>query len=330
MKLTGTVVKVEPLGQVTPRPGDTDPSLATLLRFFDTMPHSYSSYLVAADLGSLLSLASDRKFEVAMELPMRVEGRPETHFFSFGTAIDRRLTGPFPSETRSQFLDYLSRLRTLPAEDLEALSAANKLHYGSVLLAGRDPRSAYLLLVAALEVLSRRYGSPPQEWSAWDESDSWNQLFTSLDLSSDQQEALRDRMMANRHLRLKATFREYISSSLPESFWEKPWEEWLYTLHLPHGTWGEAQRSETPIEDIVPKDRQLIFQALGKTYDLRSGLVHRGDELHLIQTGLKAAEPVIATEAIPYAVLRQMLLALTRTELETRTVPGELPDIQFI
>lgn len=328
-----TLVKLEPVGLVVPRPGATDPGTISLLRFFDTTAQSYASVLIAAEIGSLLALASDRRIEVALELQAKVEGRPDTerHFLPYGSVLDRHARGPLPVDLREKFIDLASRVPSLGESDLDAIGAATKLHYGALLLCEHDFRSAYLLLVAALEVLSRSYGNPPTSWSDWEGSNRWDQILVNLALTPDHREAIRAELMKDRHLRLKATFKNYIVSALPDSFWSLPWIEWHTPLHIRQGisAWGEPKAMERSMESVIP-DRETLRSSLGHTYDLRSGVVHRGEDVNVMRVGIKAGEPVLPDEPVPYSLLRHILRILIHGELLQRSSAVELPNIRFI
>jgi hypothetical protein len=328
--LTDALIRIEPLGPLPGRPGDTEPTTGALLRFLDTRPLSHDSILLATDLGSLISFAAGRYFEVAAELRLSVEGRPESYFLGLGATIDRHLRGPMPTDTKLRLMECFARIPALSQNDLAALGAAIRLHYGSVALCHRDFRSAYLLLVAALEVLSREYGTPPHDWPAWQESGTWDRFFADLQLSSSQREAIRGRLLGSQSLRLKATFREYVSQSIPDQFWEVPWQEWHYPLNVPPGSWGPPELTETPVEVLVPRDRTILSKALGLSYDLRSGLIHRGDELHLLEVTRRAGAPLSGTDPVPYAILRALLSSLISKELWLRADPVPLPDVRFV
>jgi hypothetical protein len=325
------IIALQPLGQVSYRFGDMSPVSGILLRYLDTAETSNNltnTQGVATELGALISLASGRRFEVATELTVKMEDSPLTVFLGYAGAADRKLYGPLPNDLPARFESLIRRVASLSVDDLTALGAAANLHYGSILLFERDIRSAYLLLVAGLEVLSRTYGSPPHRWEDWEESRSWEKFFTEVKLTIEQQEAIKGRLLQNRHLRLKATFRKYASDELPDSFWDDPWEEWLYPVSLPKGSWEKAQLSEKRISDFLPKDRELLSSALSRTYDIRSGLVHRGEDLSIIDITLRHAVPVTASEPLPYAVLRAILVKLLEKELEKRSSIADIPDIK--
>jgi hypothetical protein len=159
------IVALQPLGPVPHRFGDVSPVSAVLLRYLETTETSArlaDNHGVAAELGALVCLASGRRFEVAMEYTVKVEGSPQTFFLGYAGVADRKLHGPLPNDLPARLESLLRKVASLPVDDLASLGAAANLHYGSILLCERDIRSAYLLLVAGLEVLSRAYGSPPE------------------------------------------------------------------------------------------------------------------------------------------------------------------------
>jgi hypothetical protein len=323
---TGTLIGLEPLGRLPSRPGDTTPKSALLLRFLDTPRPGLESGLIANELGALLTLVSGCRIEVAMELALSAPPSPGIYFMGIGG--DPTVNGPIPDSSFAVLSDYLSRLSSLDSDDLAALAAAADLHYGAVILAEQDQRAAYVLLVAGLEVLSRRFGAPPASWCDWDLADTWEVLFDRASLSPSQAQAIRDHLMRDRQLRLAATFREYASRSLPEGFWDYPLTTHSYGVHLPQGTRDELLTDTREIETLVPRDRETLAQALNKTYALRSGIMHRGQEIALFEIGVKSGVPIAADQPLPYAVLRSILATLIRYELERLGQPTPLPDIQ--
>lgn len=334
LHLTDTLIKIEPLGPVAPRPGATDPHFASLLRFFDTQPLGLKNLYLASDIGAAISLVSDRKFDVALELPVSVEGSPnQVTFLSLGPTSDFRCRGPFPPDLKERFISFLQRVDSLPTADRDVLGSASRLHYGALVISEADLRSAYLLLVAALEVLSREYGSPPNDWLDWESARNWDQVFESVALNDQQASRLRAELMRDKHLRLKATFRTYVTDTLPKSFWDEPWEDWHQTIHIgPNATrWGNPKKSVKDLQEILPHDRALLHRVLGNTYDLRSGAVHRGVEPEHYDVGIKAAVSISKSDVLPYALLRHIVATLIRYELECRSTEGsKLPDIRFI
>lgn len=330
---TDTIVKLEPFGVAPARPGSTNPDTVSILRLFDTSPAGLVPALVAEELGALMALASGRRVEVAMEIMLSVQGRPPTerHLLPLGSVVDRRARGPFDEKLREQFIELVSRIPSLRSDDVATLGAATNLHYGAMLLCEYDLRSAYTLIVAALEILSRAYGKPPTSWKDWEDSDTWDQILADQPLSPDQAAAIRAQLMKDRHLRLRATFRDYVASRLPSSFWTNPWVEWTRQVSIKDGksSWGPLQRHEREMESILT-DRDTLYAALGRSYDLRSKAVHEGQGVGLFDVALKGATPVRSNEPVPYPILRQILRTLIQSEIEQRSAPGSLPDIRFV
>lgn len=332
---TDTIVKLEPVGRVAERPGSTEPTALSFLRFYDirgTQP-TMTSAVVASEIGSLLALASDRRIEVAMELMLTVQGRPQTEktLLPLGSVLDRRARGPLPADLREEFIQLAGRLSSLSADDVAAVGDAANLHYAALLLAELDIRSAYVLLVAALEVLSRAYGNPPSDWTDWEDSARWDAVMTAAGLSLQQSEAIRAQLLSDKHLRLKATFREYVATQLPEEFLSGTWTEWMRPVSIADGVskWGALQARERPMRTIVP-DRATLRSALGRTYDLRSGIVHKGDDVRLMDVGLREGAPIGPKEPLPYPLLRQVVRSLIMHELSKRSSPQPLPDIRCV
>jgi hypothetical protein len=322
--LHDTVIALEPKAPLRRRPSDSAPYSAALLRFSDNTASNHSeAQALASELAAFLTLIFDRRVDVATELAL--SDGAKIHFLGYSASVDRRLIGPLPENLRPVFDDAVSRLTSLESADLEVLDAASRLHHASTLLCERDIASAYVLLVAALEVLSCRYGKPPQNWEDWADAPSWDDEFQRLELTAEQEMAVRLKLLANQHIRLKLTFLRYVTESLPNDFWDGQWEEWAYGFHLNKDVWLEPTVEHKSVESIIPKNRELLRKALGKTYDLRSGIVHRGTELHLHQTSLRAQVAISPDDPVPYPVLRAIVVALTKHEWFSRSAVSPLP-----
>jgi hypothetical protein len=176
-------------------------------------------------------------------------------------------------------------------------------------------------------MMSRVYGAPPTKWSDWEDSPTWDEFFASLELKEVQCNLFREKLMADKHLRLKETFRTY-GSALPDNFWSMDCEQWTYPITLGVG-WGDPVSDAVPIQDIVPQDRHVVRSALGKTYDLRSAMVHRGHYLHTTEVSLRAATAISASKPLPYTVLRAILVSMIRHEFNKRSARADLPDIEY-
>jgi hypothetical protein len=220
----------------------------------------------------------------------------------------------------------VARLRSLDPGDLSTIGAAIKLHYGAVLLHDRDLRSAYVLLVAAPEVLSRRFGSPPRDWQSWDESEKWDSLFQGHKLSDNAAAAIKALLFNSDRLRLRATFSSYGSQCVQDSFWDQSLEDWQFSYNLPAGHWSGPTCQNAPIRELLPVDRDVLALALKKAYDLRSGAVHAGDDVGLLDVGLRQSVSVSGSRALPFPLLRALVARLVEQELTARGAIAKLPD----
>jgi len=296
-------LSIQPLGPVPFRPGDTGPESCSVLQFPDSLPVSEASMMLKEDLGALLCLISRRRIAAPLEIPISVKGTNTIHFLPYGGGLDRELIGPLPQDTVARLSQTLTGVQEINERDTAVLGAAMKLHYGACLLVERDVRSAYVLLVAALEVLSRSYGQPPQDWTTWEDSSTWDAVFVELGLTVQQQDVLRSKLLSNRQLRLKRTFTEYAANALPDDFWNLTWEQWSYTYHPQDSSWSEPVSSPIPVAEIVPRDVDVLSKAFARTYDVRSAYVHRGDEFD-VAGSLKVSLPLSGDTPIPYQFLR--------------------------
>ncbi|NJO67177.1 MAG: hypothetical protein HC832_07325 [Leptolyngbyaceae cyanobacterium RM1_405_57] len=328
------MISADPLGEIAPRPGDSTPVSASLFRFLDVNEPSRSIEVhqqLVSEIAAVLTLASERRVEIAHEIAMRVENQPQVTFIGYGGMIDRRLVGPIGEQLAKPFLEWLSKIVSLPEPHLSVIGTACTLHHGAILLYEKDVRSAYLLLVAAIEVLSRQYGAPPTDWLDWEESSKWEKFMTRISLSSEQETALKEKLMSDKHLRLKATFRNYGSSRLPDSFWDTPWKEWIYTVNASIGQWESLQTlDEKKVSDIFSKDRTLLSKSLGLSYDVRSGLVHRGERLGLLESSVLSGVTIEEALPLPFSILRAVLLELIKTEIAEYIPESELPDLKWV
>jgi hypothetical protein len=327
------MVVIEPLSIASNRPGDGGPFTTALLRFVDLEEQTKNletSFGVASELAAMLCLATGRRLEVAREIKVRAAGRDAVSFLGYSPTVDRTLMGPPRPDSGVRFLDWLSRVPSLNDEDRNTLGAASQLHYGSVLLCHSDIRSAYVLLVGALEMLSRRYSMPASDWFSWEDHEEWEALFEREAMTSQQRQAIRAQLLRNRHLRLKLTFRNYVVGSLPESFWDQPWQEWMHSYDLLAGKWQSAtQSADLHVADLIPRDRTILSKALARTYDLRSGLLHRGEDLKVFATSIPSGFRLTGSTAVPYSLLRSILAALVEHEFLRVSVPSPLPDIHY-
>ncbi len=263
-----------------------------------------------------------------------MEGHPEQiTFVSYGQAADRRMYGPIEVDVCSALTTWLGNLASLEGEILDVVGSAIDLHYGAALLFEKDVTAAYVLLVAALEALSRRFGSPPTAWEDWEQSTAWDGFASKAGLTEEQAEALRDRLMKDRNLRLRETFARYGAERIPDSFWSKPWREWLFGVEMQgsssryiEGNWQEPRA----MSDFLSDDRDVLRNKLRRTYDVRSGFVHEGGRSVHLMTEFEARIGPDDTEGpLSFPVLRSIVTELIKLEVAEEASASELPNIRL-
>lgn len=305
------------------------PETMAVLAYADTKNYSQNlihHYRLVTDIAAAMSVALERRIDIPNEFASRVEGLDTVTFMPLGGMVDRTITGPLPGDPLSPVAAIFQQIVGLPDDDSSTIGAAGSLFHGALLLHDRDIRSAYTLLIAGIEVLSREYGQSPTEWMAWERSDEWDAFATKYGLSVDQSEALRRQLMNDRQLRLKATFKSYVSSRLRQSFWDQPWVEWMYPLQVPQGTWDAPEKLfEGQVRDFLTADRSALSKALGFSYDLRSRYVHRGAWFDPLDLAMIRGSLVDVNRPLPFAVLRAILRELILTEIAERSRKGVLP-----
>lgn len=285
---------------------------------------------LSKDLAAVLSVALERTVEIPLEMSVRAEGSDTVTFLPLGGMVDRVVSGPVPTEYKAVIAQVLKWTAGLPQEDIAVIGAATSFFHGALLLHEKDVRSAYTLLIAGIETLSRRYGSPPSSWQAWDSHANWDRLFEDLGVAAGQASSLRERLMQDRQLRLKATFRSYASERLGDSFWDKPWTEWMYSIEIPAGRHRPAEKvHEGKVGNFLPRDRHALGKALGHSYDLRSTYVHAGSWFGPLELSINASAPLDVDRPLPFAALRAILRELICTELEERSFPADLPEARL-
>lgn len=328
------LVRHQPVGPVA-RPGQP-PEYMSVMGFFVPTGTDYgmNNVELARSLGAQLTYLLDRRIDVLTELPIAMEGKPEDlTFLPISGVPDRALLAPI--ETDYESIDDLLRrslalLAGMDDGDAEVVAAALDMHYGACLLLDRDIASAYTLLVAGIETMSRRFGSPPQNWSDWDQARRWEAFSTDAGLDEDQVGKLQSALMMDRQLRLNETFATYASERLPDSFWEADWRDWLYTLTMPTGVFTGGEWSTRPVAELVPQDRLELKRALKRTYVARSGFVHSGDRTVDLQGEMLAQAAPDRVQRLSFPALRLVLKALIEVELQERTTsPFSMPELVF-
>lgn len=305
------IVALEPQEPLPSRPGDTGPTYVSYLRFPDVLPISEQVLNVAEEIGGLLCLCSRRRVVVPLEVPVSVKGgNGRLSFLPYGGGLDRELNGPLPPDIIARFEALLANIATLSDSKAASIGSAVMLHYAACALVERDVRSAYVLLVAAIELLSREFGLPSREWSAWEDGHGWDELFGTILLTEPQRSAIRARLLANRQLRLKRTFIEYGAETIPDSFWSVTFEQWGYTYRPQTNDWGDPTLSPVLISQVLPKDRAILARSLARTYDARSAYVHRGSPFDQAASLRRRDIPVDGSQPLPYQLLRVLVREL--------------------
>ena len=327
-------LSVDPQG---PLPSDvraSGPESLSLIRLPDLPGREtniHERHRLGADLACLFSLALNVRVLIPHAISINIPKLNKQLFQPFSHIIDRSILGPVPKEPKRRLETYLNSIAGLAQDDLATIGAASSSYHAALLLFDREARAAYTLLVAGIEVLSRKYGAPPTDWGEWEESNSWDTFITDQKLTSSQAGAIRARLMRDKQLRLGATFRNYAASRLSDAFWEKPWEEWIYGINANDGTWLPANPlAARTISDILPKDRIGLQKALGKSYGLRSSIVHEGDWVELLSLAPPPVPALDLSRPLPFAILRAILAELIWLEISSRSKPCQLPDFQLL
>jgi hypothetical protein len=150
-------------------------------------------------------------------------------------------------------------------------------------------------------------------------------------LSDTQAAALRETLMRDRQLRLNETFANYASITLPESFFDQQWRDWVFKYTMPDGTFdGGTWQDPKPVEELVPRDRAALKRALKRSYVARSGFVHSADRAVNLVTEVAAHTIPDRIERLSFVGLRLVLHALINHELRTRSsMQTSIPSIVF-
>jgi len=287
---------------------------------------------IAAQIGGLLTLATNRRVQVAAsDIVLTREGSTNRVFLPTNSVLDRGLSAPITVDPRSELKTLLEAVYGLAAEDRETISAAIELHYAATLLINVDPNAAYALVVAGLERLSRRYGDVPVDWRDWEHAPRMDLAFEELALSDDQIARLRAEMLADRHLRLRHTFASYASERLTDEFWSLEMDDAVPGIEMtPDGSAifrGVGLAQPIPISKLVPSDRAVLRRRLLRSYDARSSYVHEGRrrEAAAATVGEIVGREGAPTEPLAFAGLRMILRELVLAELAQRSTGRDLP-----
>ena len=265
LELENCIISTEPKGVLPPRSGDSSPVCIGILRYVD-LAHDINLQRqedLIGELNALISLVTERRISVPKVLALTAPGAPEVSFLGYGASVDRRLHGTISQGIEPSIHQILSQVAGLPERIRPIIGAAIQLHHAAIELYEVDLRAAYLLLVAGIELLSREFGNPPKMWGNWEGSEKWEKTFDPAGLSVAHRGAIRKGLMEDRQLRLKASFREYGSTRVPDSFWDEIWMNWIYGYDATSGAWLEGRVTEKTIRQILPHDRQLLSRLLG-------------------------------------------------------------------
>jgi hypothetical protein len=295
---------------------------------------SLSDQAVAAQLGAVFTLATNRRIQVAAsDMPLTPEGSTMRTFLPTALVLDRSLAGPLGPDPKGKIDSMLSQLYGLDDDDRDAIGAAIELHYAATLLYDIEANAAYALVIAGLERLSRAYGGAPVKWPHWEQAPRLDRAFSELKLTTEQIDRLRGELLQDRHLRLRQTFASYVVDSLPDVYWQTELEDFVPGLSVqPDGSMRFEQwqaQTTNPVSLFVPSDRALLRKRLLRSYDARSSYVHEGARrAALIATASQTVgHEGTAKAPLEFVGVRTMLRALIMQEAATRTRPARLPKI---
>ena len=298
---------------------------------------SLQGQALAAQFGALLTLAANRRIEVAAgDLTLKMEGQNPTTFLPSMLVLDRSLSGPIGNDVRTAFEDLLSRLYGMSSRDQDVIGAAIELHYASAILFDLEPNAAYALAVAGIERLSQAYGSAEPEWSWWEDSPRFDATFDAIELSDEQKASLRAELLQGKHLRLRQTFASYVIDMLRDDFWEIEIEDFVPSLVMQADgssafTGMNPSGVAIPITNLIPMDPLLLRRRLLACYDSRSSYVHDGTGAPGVMSTTKQliGQAAKRTDRVEYVGVRTILRYLVNREVEDRGAPRSLPDIKM-
>lgn len=328
------LLSIDPQGTLSNSLQATGPESWSIMRLPD-LPRKetnlHDRHRLGADLACVLSLALDRRVVIPNDFAVHIPQLEKVVFQPVSQVVDLGILGPLPPDAKQRINSYISSVVGLAQEHQEVIGAASSAYHGAILLFDREPRAAYMLLVAGIEVLSRKYGSPPTEWSSWEESANWDKLFATQGLTTGQAEAFRDRLMHDRQLRLAATFQDYASTRLGENFWSKPLDQWINGIDANTGTWLPPTKvKECRVSDFLSFDRTSLKRSLAKCYSLRSNVIHEAQWVELMTLAQPPVQDPQSSHILSFPVLRALLAELIWIEIAAHALPTALPDFQLL
>lgn len=336
LNLEGSLFRVTPPAQMI-NPLGTDPQFVSVLLWPDTSNGGMmQDQVLAAQFGAVISLALDRRIEVAPnEIPLSMEGS-DVHNFMSTQLNDAELYGPIAVDPKLAIESTVGDLLGLQEYDRKSIGSAINLHYASTLLLEKDLHASYALAVAGLESLATAYGSKKLGWDDWDEANEFDGLFVELEITDRQADALRNRLLKGKHLKIRQTFASYISTELPKTFWNTRFQNFTpsYTMQPDDGLQytGKNEGGTVDIEHFVPRDRKVLRRRLLSTYDARSSFVHAGkrDAMEVDAISTLAGRPNNSSKRpLDYLAVRRILRAMVLAEISSRSIPAPIPDIHL-
>jgi hypothetical protein len=285
---------------------------------------------LGVDLAAILALACGRKVQFANEFPVKYASADWTWFLEIGHIFDGELYGPIEGDVHGSVTKILKAIMALSERPALSLGSAIRMRNAACCLVEADHSSAYGLLVAAIETLSRGFGSPPNSWEDWDKSEEWDAFMREIALTEEQATRLRARLITDRQIRLRRTFIEYAASRLSNSFWQEPYRTFEPGYQVSDdgvtpkkGSW----RDDGMMSQLLSSDRVVLRQRLGKSYDARSVVFH--ESVRLAQVSVLPF-PRTQKDLLPFRVLRRILDHILWLEIQnaaSRDVP--LPDVRL-
>jgi len=283
--------------------------------------------------GALLTLASNRRFLVTPEVPLRLAGKLSTLLVPMNFQVDPDLSAPPPAFGRinNSVKEYIARLSTMDETDAEAISAAIRLHYNSTLLYDRDLAGAYALAVGGVEALAAQFGPAFAAWEDWDKAESWEKFFAEQALSESQVEALKARLLSDQHVRLTEKFTRYFCENLPADFWLTKVKSYTWGIDADSGLPIDGAWSAPVARDVLfASDSEALRRAVKRAYQRRSTYIHAGKHVGNHLTEFFGDGPGRVRKVLSYAQLRNGLRELIIKEIRARGSAGLKKEQLFV
>lgn len=270
-------------------------------------------------LGSLITFVSNRRCELAPEIPISDGDSTVATLIAIAPTLDSTLGAPMPdwSEVDSGLRKTLALITSIHDNDVvEALVSAIHMHYSACLLYSSDISAAYALVVGGLETLAMKFGDPPTDWAEWDQSAQWDRFFTEHGLTDAQAGALRQELMADRPIRLGETFARYVQTRLGSDFWNQDEDVyvWAHVIGKDEDREG-GWKTMGPRSTTFASDGRLLKKALKQTYHARSLYLHSGKRSTNPSREMFGDGPGRDRSILSFAQARAALRALIQTEL---------------